>query len=211
MKLFNLHTHNLNEDYGIINYKQGLKLDDEKKYSVGMHPWEYYNSWKEVIFQFQELVKLPNVLAIGETGFDSKSPVSIDVQKDIFQEHIEISESNKKPLIIHCVKYFNELIQIKKEVKPKQAWIIHGFRAKISIAENLLNHGFYFSFNESLLKEQDKAEQLLLRIGLESIFLETDDLNTDIRNIYNFASNIFDISLEKLNQEIEKNLIKCRI
>ncbi|PLX07061.1 MAG: hydrolase TatD [Marinilabiliales bacterium] len=176
-----------------------------------MHPWNYSENWNNQIGRIKDLARLNNFVAIGETGFDSKSPVSIEVQKDIFKKHIVISEETKKPMIIHCVKFFNELIQLKKEVKPRQALIIHGFRSKVSIAEDLIKHDFYFSLNEGLLQDQDKAKQLLLTIGLEHLFFETDDLSTDIKNIYNFASKVFDISLEKLNQEIEKNLIKCRI
>jgi len=177
---FNLHTHKPNEKYGIINHQPELIFNDDKKYSTGIHPWDYSGNWKVDLLQVQELAKLSNIVAIGETGFDPKSPVSIEVQKDIFNEHIEISEETKKPIIIHCVKYFNELIQIKKEVKPKQAWIIHGFRAKISIAVNLIKHGFYFSLNESLLKDPDKVKGLFLTIGLRHLFFETDDLNTGI-------------------------------
>ncbi len=209
MQVFNFHTHNPNEKYGIINYSSDFIFDKNLMYSIGIHPFNYKQDFKKDLDLQEAMLQNKNIVAIGETGFDNKSKVSLDLQKQIFNAHIQLSEKYEKPLIIHCVKYYNDLIQIKKKYKPKQQWIIHGFRSKIGIAKDLIRHGFYFSINEQVLKE--KAVSLLKIIGLEKLFLETDDNETEIINIYNFVSCLFEIDLHGLKQQIEENLIKCNI
>jgi len=211
MKLFNMHTHNSAEEFGIINLISSLHIEDNKQYSIGIHPWNYTENWENSFTEVSAIAQTKEIIAIGETGFDPKSKLNIEQQKHIFSKHIELSENLKKPLIIHCVKYYNELISLKKSLNPKQAWIIHGFRGKETIAKELIKHDFYFSINEDILIDTLKAEKIIKIISPERLFLETDDNNVDIRNIYNFAANIFNITIEELVNIISKNLTKCKI
>jgi len=211
MQVFNFHTHNQNEEFGIINAGLSSNFDNKKNYSIGIHPWNYSLNWEKGFNQISESASNTFVVAIGETGFDPKSKVSIDLQRTIFEKHVALSEKLQKPLIIHCVKYFNEIIEIKNRINPHQAWIIHGYRGKLTILKDLIEHDFYFSINEDLLKDTAKAEETFQLIGPEKLFLETDDKNADIRNIYNFAAKVFNIKIEELLNIISQNLSKCKI
>lgn len=206
MKLFNFHTHNKSEGYGIINIFPGEDIIEGKKYSCGLHPWYIDNDYQEKIEKIDQLAGKNKIVAIGEAGFDPKSPAGFNLQKDIFRKHVDISEKHDKVLIIHCVKYYNELIALKKEIKPAGAWVIHGFRGKMQTASELLKHGFYFSVSESLFIDRHKAEQFFKLIPSDKIFFETDDSNYLIENIYNFASIQYKISLEELVLQINRNL-----
>lgn len=208
MKLFNFHTHNSAEEFGIINAKANDKLDSEKQYSIGIHPWEYSKVWADNFILIKEIANSHNIVAIGETGLDPKSELPLSEQLEILSKHIKLSEEMEKPLIIHCVKYFNELIQSKNQHKPKQAWVIHGYRSKITIAQNLLNRGFLFSVNSSLLLDKQKAKKLIELIGKDNLFLETDDNDDDIGIIYNFATETFNVSINELHKNISLNLSK---
>ena len=179
MKLFNFHTHNPNEDYGIINlFPDASSIEENKLYSIGLHPYYYSENYMQEIEKIQQKAQYPNIVAIGETGFDVKSKVSFEIQKEIFMKHVEISETYKKPLIIHCVKYYNELIEIKKAIKPTQIWVIHGFNAKVGLIKPLFNAGFYFSISVSLLKNQAKSKIFFDIVPCDKIFFETDDFDT---------------------------------
>ncbi|MDZ7934269.1 MAG: TatD family hydrolase [Emticicia sp.] len=99
----------------------------------------------------------------------------LPLQEEIFIKQIRIAEEVKKPIIIHCVKCFNELISIKKIIRPKVPMIVHGFNNNLTIAQMLLERGFYISLGAAILQENSNAAQLLTQIPLEKLFLETDD------------------------------------
>jgi TatD DNase family protein len=206
MELFNFHTHNKSEGYGIINIFPDDEIVSGKRYSCGLHPWNYSENFEKDLSKIEILAKKNKLVAIGETGFDPKSPVNIKLQTKIFQKHVEISEKYNLPLIIHCVKFYNQLIKIKSQLNPENVWIIHGFNGKISIADELVKNGFYFSLSEIILKDIAKAESLLEIIPTENLFFETDDKNFDIESIYNFAAKQFSMSLSDLKKYLEINL-----
>ena len=80
-----------------------------------------------------------------------------------------LSEKNSLPLILHVVKAFPEIIALKKELKPRQPWIIHGFRGKPELAKELHRHGFFLSLGE---RHNPDAAAI---IPAERLLLESDE------------------------------------
>jgi len=208
---YDLHTHHFpegNEDIcTIVNISAPyppLEGAGGGNYSVGIHPWyiQKDNIEKELDL-IEKYASSPNVKAIGECGLDKLCETDFELQKEVFLSHISISEKVKKPLIIHCVKSFDEIILLKKKIQPKQAWIIHGFRGKPQQAKQLIEQGFYLSFGLNF------NEQTIQNIPIERIFLETDDSGCDIRTIYKSAARALNIPEENLIRQIEKNI--CEI
>ena len=166
-------------------------------YSVGIHPW---HADKSLITKVRNYATSPYVVAIGETGLDkiiSDNPDDFKLQQELFTEHIQLSEEIGKPLVIHCVKAWDELLYIRKATKPSMPWIIHGFRGKAALATQLLNAGLYLSFgtfhNADALKAAWEKRRLLA---------ETDDTNADIRTVYAQIAENLNITPEKLSDEI---------
>lgn len=149
----------------------------EGYYSVGIHPWKVpeveHKEWECL----EEAVRHPAVLAIGEAGLDKLALADMALQKDVFIRQILLSESVGKPLIIHCVKAFNELTELKKKYRPHQPWIVHGFRNNLNVARQLLREGIYFSLGEKYQAE------VLREVPLERLLAETDESAIDIRTI----------------------------
>ncbi len=203
---YNLHAHNAPKEKSenvstIINLSPFSIPDEQNYYSIGIHPWHIkQNEIGEGIQHVRQYAKHPNVKAIGECGLDKLCETNFNLQKEIFAEQISISETCKKPLIIHCVKAFDEIITIKKEIKPSQTWIIHGFRGKPQQAEQLVKQGFYLSFGSVF-------NEISLRIiPIEKIFFETDDKNCDIQSVYQKSAKILILDEQILIQQIEKNI-----
>ena len=170
-------------------------------YSVGIHPW-YID--KKLMPEVRRLAALPIVVAIGETGLDkntAKDRGDFSLQKEIFAEHILISEELKKPLIIHCVRAWNELLSIRKATKPSMPWIIHGFRGNATLATQLLNAGLYLSFGIN-----HNVEALKVAWDNDRLFIETDDADIDIREVYTMIAYNLNISINELLNKIEKKL-----
>lgn len=141
--------------------------------------------------------------AIGECGLDSMVSVPQKVQENVFLQQIILSNEIKKPLIIHCVRKFYEVISYKK--KAEQAMIIHGFNKKHRIAEDLLKNNFYLSFGKAVLYNLS-LQDILKMTPLDKIFLETDNENFNIEELYQKAAELKEISMETLNEQILENL-----
>ena len=137
------------------------------------------------------------VWAIGECGLDKYSQVDFDIQKQYFIKQIKLSELTHKPLIIHCVKAYNELLNLKKIYKPTQPWLIHGFRKNKNVAEQLIKAGCFLSFGQYY-----NPEALTFAFQAGHAFLETDMDVMPIEDVYQKvkqtleASSIMEISLK---------------
>ena len=145
MNYFNAHTHLSNTTTSIYNLIVGKNNSTSGFFSAGIHPW-YINESKTQFEELLVLVKNQKCLAIGECGLDKLCSSPFGQQMEVFKKQIELAEKLQKPLIIHCVKAFDELLKIKKSSKTGVPWVIHGFNQKNEMAKQLLAQGFYFSF-----------------------------------------------------------------
>jgi TatD DNase family protein len=204
MKLFDFHTHRvpLLGEVAIYNAKVEEDVETISGFvSIGIHPW-YIDQSKldEQIGIVANKVKLSNVLAIGECGLDKVCSTDFKLQIQAFEAMIAISERVCKPLIIHCVKAFDELIAAKIRFEPKQTWVIHGFRGNEFQAKQLLSKGFCFSIGEKFNANAIKV------IPLNSLFLETDESSVSIESIYQAVAFQKGISVEELSLQVVSNV-----
>ena len=170
--------------------------------SIGIHPW--FLSEEDFHFQLNWIDNVLatdcRVIALGECGLDKLCSTPYSLQTKAFLNLIKRSEDHHLPLLIHAVKYANEIMELKKKLRPHQPWIIHGFRGKKELASSYLQHGFYLSFGE---KYQEEA---LKSIPADKLLLETDESKSDIREIYEQAADIRNVSLEELTAHIQENI-----
>lgn len=143
-----IHTHGRRGPTMITNISPDDTVDTapgEAWYSVGVHPWDSEGVDSEAFARLRALASDPRVVAIGEAGLDSKRGASLQEQERVFIEQARIAEEVRKPLIIHCVGCFNRMMQLRRELKPGQRWVIHGFRRKPELARQLIDAGFDIS------------------------------------------------------------------
>ncbi|PQJ71754.1 TatD family hydrolase [Polaribacter butkevichii] len=209
MLFLDVHTHKIysNENvFSIVNtYPNSTSFS--QPFSIGIHPW-FINqeTLKEELLFVEHQLQKDNCFAVGECGLDKLSKTDLDIQKDVFKKQVALSEKYQKPIIIHCVRAHQEIIAIKKEVNPKQVWILHGFHKSKQLAENCIKNGLMLSFGAAFIKNK-KLQETFLALPLSSIVLETDDNEIDISEIYKKASEIKNISVENLQQKITQNFI----
>lgn len=202
MILFDFHHHNRENTYGIYNLEP-KEIVTEKKFSVGIHPKDIDENWEENFEKIKEISLLQNCVAIGECGLDGLISVNENLQKEVFEKHILWANQINKPVIIHCVKRFSEIIPFQKIAEIPL--VIHGFNKKKTIADEMLKHGFYLSFGKSVLHSLS-LQSILKEFPLEKMFLETDDANFNIAELYQKTAEIKGISIENLHNKILKNL-----
>ncbi len=174
--------------------------------SVGLHPWFLTKENAEKGFEkLTQIIDNQNIVAIGECGLDKLKGENLDFQTDIFAKQIQLAESVQKPVIIHCVRAFNEVIALKKKLKPTVPMIIHGFNKNETILKELLKNGFYISIGAAILRGDKKFEKTVLEIPLERLFFETDDKDMDVQDVYEAYCQSANVNITDLKSIIYKN------
>ena len=205
MDFFDIHTHNKECDSrsSILNSSEYIT---GRRISMGIHPWNISSDWEKQFAIIRANACKENVCAIGECGTDKlKSPANEELQQEVFKAHALLAEEVSKPLIIHCVKGFDTIIALHKEISPKQAWIIHGFRGKPQQAEQIIKNGFYISFGDKFNIDSVKATPL------ERLFIESDESQKSIDKIYDEIAKVKGFSIAELCTTIMHNAVKCNI
>ena len=176
-------------------------------FSVGLHPWLIGERNVDDAMRAIECAAAdPSLLAIGECGLDRCTATPMIAQIDVFIRQIQIAEHIGKPIIIHCVRAFDELLRIKKQIAPIQPWIVHGFAGKPALAEQLVKHGCYLSFGKMLLNINTPAVRTIKTIPIERMFLETDAASdVNISEIYASAAKILGLDDATLQRHIVAN------
>ena len=167
------HTQHSTSDTLVIRNQYPLTADTREPFSVGIHPWflnDFEAQWNALIPLAQHF----NCWAIGECGLDKNVTSPLSLQQEIFLRHIELAESLELPLIIHCVKAYAEVIQLRKRTHSQQLWILHGFRKNLKVAQELIAHGIAISFGTPLLYSH-QLQEVFKKIPSEYRFFESDD------------------------------------
>lgn len=208
MKYVNLHTHrftNQEEIFEVVNQYPWEFSNEIPQYSIGIHPWYIdIGRTSEDFLTIEEKLKTENCLALGECGLDKRIEIPLQLQTDIFQQQIEIVQKTEKPIILHCVAAFQEVIGIKKEMNIENPMIIHGFSKNKQVTKSLLDNGFYLSFGKYLLRNPE-LEEVFQYVPNDSFFLETDTIEETIKDVYKKASEYKKIAEIELKNQIEKN------
>lgn len=203
------HTHRLKPDKSIqlLNcFAQDLPVaDEEVLYSAGLHPWHLESvEINECMQELEKAMSLPNVIAVGECGIDRAIDTEVVWQEYYFRKQAEMARRHSKPLIIHCVRAYPEVIRMKKDITSSLPWIIHGFRGNEQTAASLIKHGFYISVGGKLLDDPKKRKAFSM-IPINRLFLETDDQHESISGIYEQAALLMNTKVEELQESILAN------
>lgn len=217
MDFLDLHTHKTAVKHGVISIQSlsltsdiFLAMPKKKPISVGLHPWFATIDALETQMKYLSVVaNQPNVKLIGECGLDRLRGESLENQVSILTQQIKLAESINKPLILHCVKCFSELIEIKDSLKVKVPMVIHGFNKNEVLGKQLLAKGFLLSFGTAILKPASGTANLIEET--DHFFLETDDTDISIEEIYAAAAKLKKCSVDELKACIFANWKKLNL
>jgi len=189
------------EKVGVVVAANLTKPDAEQQYySIELHPWhltaDSIATFESVVNQYRDD---PHFVAIGECGLDGLCATPLDLQLAAFRRALQLARSLHKPVIIHCVKLWNELIRVVREIRseyseysdfseyseysdhsdlpsnlsnssnPSYPYIVHGFRKGPQLARQLLDAGFSISIGSRYNPE------ILPLIPPDRLYHETDE------------------------------------
>lgn len=210
-KYINLHTHkfsNLADVIEVVNQYPWEFDTTIPNYSIGIHPWYIDENRLEFDLEIiQQKLQLNECLALGECGLDKRIETPLDFQISVFKQQLEIVKQTNKPIVLHCVAAYDEVIAIKKEMKIENPMIIHGFSKNEQVAQSLLKNGFYLSFGKYLLRNKD-LEKVFTFAPENQILLETDTIEESIYQVYEKAASIKGVSIEDMKAIVFSNFSK---
>lgn len=185
-KLVDIHTHN-------------PRAEVLSPTMAGIHPWDA-----------EQKLPMPDFSAcdiVGETGLDYSADASKEAQQELFLKHLNIAEKLEKPVVLHVVKSFEDVMLALKKHRL-QGVVFHGFIGSKEQAERATSHGYYLSFGNRSLRSP-RTREVIATIKIENLFCETDDrTDISIEKIYEEVAALRGISQEELSSEIEKNYIR---
>ncbi|MCB9283487.1 MAG: TatD family hydrolase [Lewinellaceae bacterium] len=210
-----LHTHLFSPDpsvWAVRNFHQQEKHQAEEfqgPISIGLHPWFVEEGSWEADWQWLERESArKEVVAIGEAGLDRLQGPALSLQEEVFLRQIHLAEKCRKPLIIHCVRAWEELERVTRKADASIPMVLHGFQKNVAVLERFSDQGFYFSFGEALLKDGSTAQKALCAAPVDRIFFETDDGAHAIQLIYEKAAALLNRELPEVQMLIHSNYEK---
>ena len=207
MGFFDFHHHDAGKNLGIYNLKFN-EIPPENCFSAGIHPDAVADDFEEKLNWLRDISAHKNCVAIGECGLDGLIDVDEKLQQKAFLAQIEIANSLQKPLIIHCVKRFSQLLQVRKMAKVPM--IVHGFNKRKTIGDDLLENGLCLSFGKSVLYNVN-LQDFVKHLPIEKLFLETDSADFEIKELYQKVADLRNMRLEDLSEKIKNNLQNLQI
>jgi TatD DNase family protein len=144
--------------------------------AVGIHPHDakqYDDAAEQALREFANNQK---VVAIGEVGLDfyrDRSPR--DQQREAFVRQITLAKELGLPLVVHVRNAYSEALDILANEKAYQTNVVlHCFSGTREEAKRALDYGFYLSVGGVLTFSNSRLPEIIRRVPVESILLETD-------------------------------------
>ncbi|MDW7693073.1 TatD family hydrolase [Flammeovirgaceae bacterium SG7u.111] len=213
-----IHTHNSQSEIP-INTLQVTNLsaheipsilNSDQTYSMGIHPWHIEKTiLADALSHMENLLKDNQIIAVGEAGLDRAIKTSFDTQQTYLIPQVKLAQKYRKPVIFHCVRAYPDLIAIKKKLKPTIPLILHGFNGNQQIYNQLEPHGFFFSFGKILLNPNSKIHSIFAQIPQNRFFLETDEAEVSISEIYQSAAKIKGVGIGEIEKMVKRNFKDC--
>jgi len=166
---------------------------DPDSEGVGETEWDGTVSEREFeeldLEKYKKLLEHPKVVALGEIGLDYFENITEEAkekQKQVFMEQLDLARQIDKPIIFHCRKGYNDMLDLLEMFNfgcascpmgggcaPKLRGVLHCFMGRWSQAEKFLEMGLYLGFNGLITYARD-YDKVIKNTPLDKILLETD-------------------------------------
>jgi TatD DNase family protein len=208
MKFFNFHTHKCTKNADVLELVNQYPQEFDAAipfYSIGIHPWYIVEDRVEAdLGIIESKLHEKNCLAVGECGLDKRIEIPLEAQQVVFEKQLLLAQKYNKPVVIHCVAAFQEVMDTKKKLNISVPMIIHGYSKGSQLAKQLLDNGFYISFGKYLLRNPE-LESVFTSIPNNRFFLETDTVEENLDVVYTLAAKYKGVNLEEIQKQISSN------
>ena len=165
--------------------------------AVGLHPWQAEHG----ALPREEQIEAAD--AVGEIGLDKACGVDFEQQTAVFEAQLRLAEQYQKPVVLHCVRAFEEVMNALEKFALRTV-IFHGFIGSREQAERAVKKGYYLSFG-ARTERSKKSIEALRATPLDRLFVETDDAETPIEEIYALVARLRGVEVEALAAATRQN------
>ena len=202
----------------IIEGLELIKKFDNLYLSVGFHPEEVSNILDEDVFWLETIIKSSSkIVAVGEIGLDYYWEKDRRCEQvSLFRSQLELAKKLNLPVVIHSREAIQETYDILSEYSLRG--VIHCYSGSIEMAERFTSLGYYLGIGGVVTFSNSKLYQVVERVGLSHILLETDSPYlapvpnrgkvNESSNIYYIAehiSKILSVSIEEVGRITSDN------
>ena len=166
--------------------KQGIELAQKYEImwaTVGLHPNDNLDEDFNPL-EYEELLKMPKVVAMGEIGLDyyrTAEPKDQKFQKERFEFQLEVARKVKKPVILHCRdskagstgRAYPQMFDILKSGYVDNGGVVHSYTGSLDECKKFLELGLYIGFN-GIITFARQYDEIVKYASLDRILLETD-------------------------------------
>lgn len=144
---------------------------------IGLHPEEVKADWKEQLAELRKM-SVSDFIAIGEVGLDYYWSREFEKEQlEAFEEQVKWSIETRLPLMIHCRKGQNEMVNLLRAYESElPGGVFHCFTGNQKEAEELLSFDRFVLGvgGVSTFKSSHLREDLPAVVPLDRLVLETD-------------------------------------
>lgn len=146
--------------------------------AVGIQPNYVSEAQPGDFAEIERLSVEPKVVAIGETGLDRYWDFApIELQREYFIRHIELSRSRSLPFIVHCRDAETDTVSLLREQAQRGplAGVMHSFSGDLETATACWELGLYISFAGMVtFKRNQPLRDVAQVVPADRLLVETD-------------------------------------
>ena len=186
--------------------------------AIGIHPEDVDGVTQEDVKFIEDNLDNKKIVAIGEIGLDYHyTKENKDEQIKLFEMQLSLAEKYDIPVIVHSRDATEDTINSLKKFNCKG--VIHSFSGSLETARIYIKMGYMLGVNGVITFKNAKIKDVIKEVGLEHIVLETDSpyLTPEpfrgkqnnpghVLEVAKFVANLYDISLEELAVQTNKNV-----
>jgi TatD DNase family protein len=144
--------------------------------ACGLHPWKTATRSTRWLEKLTDLLERNPHVSIGECGLDGWiRDADLQDQCDVLVSHFALSRNYDRPLTIHCLKAWPQLLEMLRGTPPLPPFLLHSFGGPAQMIPELCRLGAHFSFSGYFLHpRKHQALQNFRLIPHDRLHLETD-------------------------------------
>ena len=170
--------------------------------TTGQHP--LYPKDSITVEMVIELLDENKLFGVGEVGLDKRND-DFEWQQRVFLEHCDIAKQYEKPVIIHCLGYYYELLGLIKKNFPKLLYVLHSFQGSVDIVKAYGKYDIVFSLHKDILKVKNAIGILNEMFDNHRVVFETD---MDKEGVHDVSKTIAEIA-SFCGREIDSRCLIC--
>jgi TatD DNase family protein len=194
--------------------------------TIGIHPNDANEQWKEEVKEFDTLLKNKEdykIVGVGECGIDRHYPhYNLQRQYDVFKAQIELALTHDVGLVVHSRDAYDETLRILDEyARHKPRAVMHCFSYDQNFAKQVIAWGFKLGIGGTVTyPKNDELRVVVYNAKLQDLVLETDapylppqsmrGLKNTPSQIKTIADFIVDVKKEPFEKVAEQTTLAAR-